>query len=109
MTDRLNVLGRGSLLYKKDLKAAFRQFGIDPGDYKFSGVSWWEKIYIDTRLAMGLRSSANCCQSVTENVAKVINKEAHALVYLDDFCGAELEVKRPYPMLSKVRLFSISD
>ena len=90
MVSRLNVLGRGCLLYKRDLKGAFRQFSTDPGDYRFAGLCWEGKTYIDTRLAMGLRSSAFCCQSVTEMVAKIAGKKVHVLVYLDDFGGAEL-------------------
>ena len=39
---------------------------------------------------MGLRSSAFCCQSVTEMIAKIVGRRAHILVYLDDFGGAEL-------------------
>ena len=93
MVSRINFLGKGCLLYKRDLKHAFRQFCIDPGDYKFTGMSWKGNIFVDTRLAMGLRSSAYCCQSVTEVVAKVVNKQAHVLVYLDDFGGAELPDK----------------
>ena len=93
MISRVNELGRGCLLYKRDLKGAFRQFSIDPGDYGFTGISWEGKTLIDTRLAMGLRSSAYCCQAVTEIVAKIASKEAHVLVYLDDFGGAELAGK----------------
>ena len=76
-------------MFKRDLKGAFRQFWIDPGDYRFTGLSWNGKLYIDTRLAMGLRSSAYCCQSITEMVAKVAGEKAFILVYLDDFGGAE--------------------
>ena len=93
MVSRLNVLGVGCLLYKRDLKGAFRQFSTDPGDYGFGGMFWDGVIYIDTRLAMGLRSAAYCCQSVTEMVAKIVNMKAHSLVYLDDFGGAELVEK----------------
>ena len=93
MVDRLNELGPGCLMYKRDLKAAFRQFSLDPGDYRLTGLSWDGDIYIDTRLAMGLRCSAFCCQSVTELVAKIASEEAHVLVYLDDFGGAELADK----------------
>ena len=89
MIGRLNELGQGCLMYKRDLKGAFRQFGIDPGDYMFTGLCWKNKIYLDTRLAMGLRSSAFCCQSVTEIIAKIASEKAHVLVYLDDFGGAE--------------------
>ena len=34
MVRRVNVLGSGCLMYKRDLKGAFRQFCMDPGDYK---------------------------------------------------------------------------
>ena len=89
MVGRLNELGPGCLLYKRDLKSAFRQFPTDPGDYNFACVEWDGLVYMDTRLAMGLRSSAFCCQAVTEMVAKVTSKYCHSLVYLDDFGGAE--------------------
>ena len=90
MVSRMNSLGRGCLLYKRDLRGAFRQFPIDPGDYRWTGLFWNGRIFIDTRLAMGLRSSAYCCQGVTEMVAKVAGKEGHVLVYLDDFGGADI-------------------
>ena len=93
MVCRLNELGPGCLLYKRDLKGAFRQFSSDPGDYCFAGICWDGVIYVDTRLAMGLRSAAYCCQSVTEMVAKIVSKVAHTLVYLDEFGGAELAGK----------------
>ena len=93
MVSRINVLGRGCLLYKRDLRGAFKQFSIDPGDYRFSGIIWQGKVYIDTRLAMGLRSAAYCCQAVTEMVAKVAGKVGHVLVYLDDFGGADVGSK----------------
>ena len=89
MVERLNNLGPGCLMYKRDLKGAFRQFSLDPGDYSFSGLSWEGGVYIDTRLAMGLRSASYCCQSVTEIIAKIASRKAHVLVYLDDFGGAE--------------------
>ena len=95
MVCRINELGKGCLLFKKDLRAAFRQFGIDPGDYKCTGLSWKGKVFLDTRLAMGLRSSAFCCQSVTEIVAKIASRKGHVLVYLDDFGGAEKADKAP--------------
>ena len=89
MVNRLNDLGMGCLLFKRDLKGAFRQFNTDPGDYMLTGLCWDKEVYIDIRLAMGLRSAAYCCQSVTEMVAKVAGRDAFVLVYLDDFGGAE--------------------
>ena len=64
MVDRINVLGVGCHLYKRDLKGAFRQFNIDPGDYRYTGLCWGGKIFLDTRLAMGLRSAAFCCRTL---------------------------------------------
>ena len=93
MVARVNELGAGCLMYKRDLKGAFRQFSVDPGDYRFAGLSWNGMVYFDTRLAMGLRCAAYCCQSVTEIIAKIASREAHVLVYLDDFGGAELADK----------------
>ena len=95
MVDRLNDLGSGCLMFKRDLRGAFRQFWIDPRDYSFTGLSWNRLVFIDTRLAMGLRSSAFCCQSITEMVAKIANQRAFILVYLDDFGGAEQADKAP--------------
>ena len=89
MVDRVNELGQGCLLFKRDLKGAFRQFSIDPGDYRFTGLLWNGKVFVDTKLAMGLRSAAFCCQAVTEIVAKIAGRSGHVLVYLDDFGGAE--------------------
>ena len=89
MVSRINELGPGCLLFKRDLRGAFRQFSIDPGDLGLTGICWEGEVYLDTRLAMGLRSAAYCCQSVTEIIAKLVNKKAHVLVYLDDFGGAE--------------------
>ena len=89
MVDRINFLGKGCLLFKRDLSGAFRQFPIDPGDYIFTGLSWGEDVFVDTKLAMGMRNSAFCCQSVTEIVAKIACKEMCVFVYLDDFGGAE--------------------
>ena len=93
MVNRINELGWGCLMYKRDLKGAFRQFPIDPGDYRCMGLNWKGLIFVDTRLAMGLRSAAFCCQSVSELVAKIVGRNAHVLVYLDDFGGAELAEK----------------
>ena len=106
MVDRINELGKGCLLYKRDLKGAFRQFPIDPRDYMYTGLSWKDGVYIDTRLAMGLRCSAFCCQSVTEMIAKVAGKQAFTLVYLDDFGGADEAGKAQESFINLGRLLS---
>ena len=89
IVDCINVYGRGCLLFKRDLKRAYRQFPGYPADYNKLGFSWRGRIYIDKRLAMGLRSAAACCQRSTTAVGYVFSKERNrqVVVYLDDFNG----------------------
>lgn len=107
MVQRLNELGLGCLMYKRDLSAAFRQFSYDPGDYRFTGLEFDGLIYFDTRLAMGLRSSAYCCQSVTEMIAKIAQQRNYTLVYLDDFGGAEAPDKAVSAFIHLGKVLSI--
>ncbi|XP_068723726.1 uncharacterized protein [Montipora capricornis] len=82
--------GSGCYVYKKDLKRAYRQFPIDPKDYKYLGFMWDGLLYFDTRCPFGLRSSALVCQRTTRAVIHVFTKEGYtADVYLDDFYRAE--------------------
>ena len=78
--------GSGCYVYKKDLKRAYRQFPIDPKDYKYLGFMWDGILYFHTRCPFGLRSSALVCQRTTRAVIRVFTKEGYtADVYLDDF------------------------
>ena len=49
---------RNCLLFKRDLKRAYRQTPIDPGDSSLLGYSFNGKLYFDKVLSFGLRSSA---------------------------------------------------
>ncbi|XP_019643774.1 PREDICTED: uncharacterized protein LOC109484856 [Branchiostoma belcheri] len=82
--------GRGCLLYKTDLKRAYRQIPVDPKDYKYLCYCWRNKWYVDTRCPFGLRSSAFICQSTTSAVTFIQQKKGYSICnYLDDFGGAE--------------------
>lgn len=82
--------GPGCLLFKRDMRKAFRQIRVDPGDIRLLGFKWGGKIYLDTVLAMGLRSAAYICQRLTNAIAFIYRKKGYAIVnYLDDFCGVE--------------------
>jgi len=54
----LKQFGVGAHIFKKDLKAAYRQFHIDPGDVHLTGYCWNSQFYIDIALVMGSRSAA---------------------------------------------------
>ncbi len=51
--------GKGCVLYKRDLRRAYRQIHVDPGDIHLLGFKWRDKLYVDCTLPMGLRSAAN--------------------------------------------------
>ena len=56
MVDRINTMGRRCLMFKRDLKGAFRQFSVDPGDYRLTGLCWENKIFVDSCLTMPVMS-----------------------------------------------------
>ena len=82
--------GRGCLLFKKDLRRAFRQFPIYPSNYNSLGFVWKKHIFCDTVLAMGCRSSAFLCQRVTNAISFIMYKIGILVLnYLDDLASAE--------------------
>ena len=86
----IRKLGPGSIMYKRDLKKAYRQIPVDPRDIPKLGYKWRGKVYMDRVLSMGLRSAAYICQRVTESVLYMFREEGfEALVYLDDFAGVD--------------------
>ena len=88
IADRIIQLGPGCLLFKRDLKRAYRQLPVDPFDYPLLGYSWRDKLFFDVRLAMGLRSAAMACQRVTNAVCFMLSRVGcNVLSYLDDFMG----------------------
>ena len=79
--------GVGCHIFKKDLKSAYRQFHLDPGDIHYTAYKWNQGIYIDVALIMGSRSSAHLCQRITNSVAFMAGKlDVVMLNYLDDLC-----------------------
>ena len=81
---KIQDMGPGCLLYKKDLQKAYRQLYVDPGDIHLLGYTWDNKVFIDVCLAMGIRSAAHLCQCVTSAVALICLFQV--LNYLDDLC-----------------------
>ena len=86
----INKKGKGCLMYKLDLRRAYRQISICPSDYNLVAFSWKDHVFCDTVLPMGLRSSALICQRVTSAFAFMMLSIGLAVLnYLDDFAGAE--------------------
>ena len=82
--------GRCCHLFKRDLKRAYRQIPVDPGDISLLGYCFENKYYFDLYLSMGLRSAAQICQRVTNAVKYMCwMLQIAVLNYLDDFAGAD--------------------
>ena len=83
--------GPNSLLFRGDLKRAYRQIPIDPVDTRFLGYSWRGKLYFDRVASFGfLRSAAMMCQRTTTAINHIYKNHNYSAVnYLDDFAGCE--------------------
>lgn len=82
--------GQGCLMFKKDLRKAYRQIPICPHDYNLVAFCWQKHLFCDTVLSMGLSSAANICQRVTNAVAYIMFTIGIAVLnYLDDLAGVE--------------------
>ena len=73
IADRVAALGSGCLLFKRDLRRAYRQFPVDPYDYPLLEYSWNGHYYFDVVLPMGLRTAAMACQSSTNAVSYILS------------------------------------
>ncbi|CAC5422080.1 unnamed protein product [Mytilus coruscus] len=98
--------GSGSLCFKRDLKRAYRQIPICPGDWHLVGFSWENHIFFDLVLSMGLRSAAYICQRVTNAVSFILDAhyDLQILNYLDDLAGCDAQEKAfdAYAILGEV-------
>ena len=88
LADILQNFGPGCKIFKKDLKRAYRQFSVDPGDIHLTGYIWNNSLYVDTALVMGSRSAAFLCQRVTNAVSYIARCQGIVVLnYLDDLCS----------------------
>jgi hypothetical protein len=84
--------GRNCKIFKRDLRRAYRQLVIDPGDIHLMGYKWKGHIYFDRVLTMGLRSAAYICMRTTSAIRFICQKNGiQILNYLDDLAGCEEE------------------
>ena len=85
----INEIGPGAMIYKRDLRHAYRQISVDPRDYCFLGYHWEDSYYFDTVLAMGQRNAAMACARTTDAVIHMHHENGHKASsnYLDDLIG----------------------
>ena len=72
VADRIVSMGKGSLMPKFDLKAAYRNVPVHPDDRWFLGMVWEDMLYVDTVLPFGLRSALAIFNALAEKLAFVM-------------------------------------
>ena len=80
-------LGRGTLLAKLDVQAAYRLVPVHPDDRPLLGVKWGDACYFDGMLPFGLRSAPKVFTAVADALEWCLRQEGvtHIDHYLDDY------------------------
>ena len=80
-------LGKGTLLAKVDIQAAYRLVPIHPGDRPLLGVKWGDACYFDGMLPFGLRSALKIFTAVADALEWCLRRSwvSHIDHYLDDY------------------------
>ena len=80
-------LGRGALLAKIDIEAAYRLIPVHPQDRPLQAVQWEGSIYVDPMLPFGLRSAPKIFNAVADALNWHLLRSGirYILHYLDDF------------------------
>ena len=87
----ISKYGRGALVAKFDLEAAYRNIAVHPSDRYLLGVKWHNLYYVDLALPFRLRSAPFIFYSVAEMVEWILlnsHNVSDLLHYLDDFITA---------------------
>jgi len=81
------TLGKGTLLAKLDVKSAYHTVPVHLDDRPLLAVSWQGKVYVDTALPFGLRSTPKIFSSIADAPEWIIAQAVadSVLHYLDDF------------------------
>ncbi|XP_053372810.1 uncharacterized protein LOC128546374 [Mercenaria mercenaria] len=83
-------LGPGALLFKMDIKNAFRLLPIHPKDFDLLGFKFENNYYFDKCLPFGCSISCSTFEKFSTFLEYLVRKKAnskHVLHYLDDFLG----------------------
>ena len=79
--------GKGALLAKIDIKAAYRLIPVHPTDRPLLGIKWQGQLYLDAKLPFGLRSAPKIFNSVADALEWRYRQRGVTEIdhYLDDF------------------------
>ena len=87
VAQRAMRLGRGALMAKVDIEAAYRLIPVHTHDRPLLGISWKGSTFVDPMLPFGLRSAPKIFNAVADALHWCLEQEgvAYADHYLDDF------------------------
>jgi hypothetical protein len=92
--DQVVSVGRGCLLSKVDVEAAFRIVPVNPVHWNLLGFSFQGRFYVDTVLSMGGRSSPAIFDAIAK-AAEWICVNNHHIEFLIHLLDDFLSVERP--------------
>ena len=87
----VSQFGKGALMAKFDVEAAYRNIAVHPADRYLLGMKWRGQYYVDLAVPFGLRSAPYIFNTVAEAVEWILvnsYKVTDLLHYLDDFVTA---------------------
>ena len=88
IVEAISITGKNALLYKVDLKRAYRNLRSDPRDFSVLGLSWQGRQYVDVSVPFGLKTGASACQMVTDSISHLMKESGYwTCAYLDDIVG----------------------
>ena len=97
----VRIKGRGCLMFKTDLKSAYKQIPIQPNDWHLCAISWENAFYMYVREIFCLRSSAYACQRTISCIPYLMRKYSYLVCsYIDDIAGAESVDKASVALLT---------
>ena len=81
----LKQVGVGAFMFTMDVARAYKNFRVDPLDWPLMCIRWDQKVYVETAMPFGARSSSCNMQRVANFIVRVLNDEGiRAKMYLDD-------------------------
>lgn len=94
MVERIKSLGRGCLMFKRDLSKSFYQLPLCPSAYRLIGFIWRGKFYFKKVMPMGLTTACLAMQRTTLAIRHILNCAGYFLCpYIDDLGGCEEQHK----------------
>ena len=88
IVEAVNRLGTNSLLFKIDLKRAYRNLRSDPRDFSALCIQWNSSRYVDVSVPFGLKCGASACQLITDSITHLLaSAGVWTCAYLDDVVG----------------------